>query len=304
MSIKKRIAILLFLFLGMFFPAHYFAQHETGYSQYYFNGLAINPAYCGSGGVLNSTLVYRNQWTGFKDAPQTASLAIHSPLKNQSCNLGLFVMNERFGITNKYRYQGAFAYKVKLNQKLNLRFGVQAGMESVYNNYSKLTTIESGDLVFTNGNAKTNYFTSGAGLYLHSEKGFVGVSMPSFATEKNSFIVQNKPAFIYAGRKFRMNKDFVLQPSLLFKYIKSSPLQYDLNLQAILFDKAGLGFSYRKKESVVINAFFQINEEFFVGYSYDVNINTLGRLGKGSHEMVLRYEFGFSKNVQNPKTFF
>lgn len=280
------------------------AQHEAGYSQYMFNGSVINPAYCGSNGVLNATISYKNQWTGFGAAPKTLVLGIHSPLKKESSSLGLLVLNDKFGITAKSRYAFAYAYRLKLNNKLNLRLGLQAGLETIRNDYDKLTVIQSGDASFTNAQPNYLYFTSGAGAYLHSKNFFTGLSMPVIFNSYLQNVSAYKPVYVYSGLKLKLNSNFSIQPSVLVKYLKNSPLQFDMNALAIYKEKAGLGFSYRTSNTIVANLFYQMNKQFFIGYAIEINSGKLARLSMASHEIILKYEFGYTKNLQNPKTFF
>lgn len=280
------------------------AQHEAGYSQYMFNGSIINPAYCGSTGVLNATLSYKNQWTGFGAAPKTLVLGLHSPLKKESSSLGLLILNDRFAITTKSRYALAYAYRLKLNNKLNLRLGLQAGMETIRNDYDKLTLIQSGDASFTNVQPNYLYFTSGAGAYLHSKNFFSGLSMPVIFNSYLQNVSSYKPVYFYSGLKLKLNTNFSLQPSVLVKYIKNSPTQLDVNVLAIYKEKVGMGVSYRTSNTIVANLFYQLNRQFFLGYALEINSGKLARLAMASHEVILKYEFGYAKNLQNPKTFF
>ena len=66
-----------------------FSQQDAQYSMYRFNGLYLNPAYAGSHDVINVMAIYRHQWVKVPGLPQSASVAIHSPLKNERVALGL-----------------------------------------------------------------------------------------------------------------------------------------------------------------------------------------------------------------------
>ena len=59
-SKTSRIKALLTLFI--FAATGVFAQQDAMYSQYMFNGLAINPAYAGTRNVLSATGLFRRQW--------------------------------------------------------------------------------------------------------------------------------------------------------------------------------------------------------------------------------------------------
>jgi type IX secretion system PorP/SprF family membrane protein len=88
----KRIAIVIGILVCSYFAN---AQQELQISQYMFNGLFLNPAYAGSRDALSVVADYRNQWTGWKGAPATTALTVHSPLRNDAIGLGLNVVNDK-----------------------------------------------------------------------------------------------------------------------------------------------------------------------------------------------------------------
>src|SRR4051812_5346032 len=88
------------------------AQQDAEYSMYRFNGLYINPAYAGSHEVINATAIYRNQWVKMPGAPQTASVAVHSPLKNNRLGLGLIYTYDQIGVSKTNSLNASFAYRI------------------------------------------------------------------------------------------------------------------------------------------------------------------------------------------------
>ena len=62
------------------------AQQDPQYTQYMYNMNVVNPAYAGSKESLSITALYRNQWSGFEDAPVTFTFSAHSPISD---NIGL-----------------------------------------------------------------------------------------------------------------------------------------------------------------------------------------------------------------------
>jgi hypothetical protein len=88
----------------------------------------------------------------------------------------------------------------------------------------------------------------------------------------------------------------------LFKYIKSSPLEVDINTN-VYFKTFGLGISYRTNDAMVFMATYNINHQFSAGYAYDLTISKLGTYVRSSHEIMLKYEFGYSVHPQSPRYF-
>ena len=54
------------LFLGLFITVSLSAQQEPIFTQYYIDGMCINPAISGTKGYGLLTLQTRKQWLGFK----------------------------------------------------------------------------------------------------------------------------------------------------------------------------------------------------------------------------------------------
>ena len=71
-----------------------FSQQKAMFTQYMFNGLAVNPAYSAMDEALNVTAVARQQWTGFKGAPNTQTFTVHTPIKESNSSVG-FMMSDR-----------------------------------------------------------------------------------------------------------------------------------------------------------------------------------------------------------------
>ncbi len=292
----KKISLLLCL-LGMQAVQ---AQHNAMYSQYMFNGLLLNPAVAGSSDVLNITLLHRNQWSGFEGAPRTSSISAHSPLKNKKLNFGFSLLNDRFGITNRTKFDIAYAYRIMLG-KGSLSFGVQGGVNIVRSNWSQVQTTTPGDQVFITQDEVSSSPRAGAGLYYRSEKFYAGASTPTiFSTAAGG--LQYKPTMVTAGYVFSLPNEMKLKHSMLLKYIKNEPMELDLNTN-IYYKSAGLGFSYRTNDAMVFLLEFGINEQFRAGYAFDMTISKLATYNKGSHEVMLRYEFRYGVTAKDPRYF-
>ena len=68
------------IILLMLLNAYSYAQQEAHYSHFMFNQTGYNPAYCGTDGVINGTLIYRDQWMGLEGGPKTMMLTADMPI--------------------------------------------------------------------------------------------------------------------------------------------------------------------------------------------------------------------------------
>jgi type IX secretion system PorP/SprF family membrane protein len=287
------------------------AQHFPIYSQYMLNGLAINPAYAGSRDVLSTSIMYRKQWMGFDGAPVTATLSAHTPLKNRKIGLGLHVITEKIGISNNISFFGNYAYRVRMGLG-HMSFGLKFGTEILKEDYSQITTRKADDVAFSN----TESFVLpnfGFGAYYFTNDYFVGLSIPSFLSYKQASgskfeaynDIKNYNFLLTGGYLFWITNTFKLKPSTLIRYHANSPVQFDLNLNAILL-KDGLlwlGMSYRNKEALVGLVEFQMGTKWRMGLSYDYSLGPISKYSSGTIEAMLRMELITVVKTINPRFF-
>ena len=122
---KRIILILVVLIVGIEFSN---AQQLPQFTQYMYNTIAVNPAYAGSRDALSIVALNRNQWAGFDGGPETQTLSIHSPLRNEKLGLGLSLINDKAGFENfTYAYVD-FSYTIQASDNVEVSFGLKGGM--------------------------------------------------------------------------------------------------------------------------------------------------------------------------------
>lgn len=290
------------------------AQQEAMYSQYMFNSLAINPAYAGSRNVISATALYRNQWSGINGAPKTGTFTIDAPTNNKKIGLGMQVYNDKLGITNTTGLVLSSAYRIRMD-KATLSFGLQGSVESYKADYSKVSLDINGnsnDPAFSE-NVNSTKFNFGTGIYYNSDKFYFGIAVPKLYPNRlssNSNAATNIPSkeemhlFITTGFLFNLDENFKLRPSFLLKAVKGAPIEGDINATLWIKDVLGVGAQYRTNADVSGTLQIQATQQIRIGYAYDYSTTKLRNFNTGSHEIMLRYEFGFEKDkVISPRYF-
>jgi type IX secretion system PorP/SprF family membrane protein len=288
--------------LGQMFPL---SDH------YVVNGLAINPAYAGCQEALSLTLSYRDQWVGFKDAPKSYILSVHTPVYNDRIGLGLLVENNRAGIFKETNIFGNYAYRLEL-QEGKLSFGLGFGL-TVYNiAWNELLAADANDPQLMNNNVSAVMPNFSLGIYYYTKKYFIGISAPLFLNhelDKNTgkYKIGNNLSggnyFLSGGYEFSVSSRVKLQPSILIKYHPDNPVQIDYNAQINLNDKLWMGVGYRNKNILAALLQCQLNYQIRMAYSYDYNFGSIGKYMNGSHEIVLNYIFRYTRKVIGPRQF-
>ncbi|WP_372792590.1 type IX secretion system membrane protein PorP/SprF [Lutibacter sp.] len=305
---KRLIIIIVLLILGFEYSN---AQQLPQFTQYMYNTIAVNPAYAGSRGALSIVGLNRNQWAGFDGGPQTQTLSIHSPLRNEKVGLGLSMINDKTGYENLTYIYGDFSYTIQGNDKFKISFGLKAGL-TTYKLASELynSAVNGNDQYFNDRLDRVNP-NFGAGILLHSERWYLGLSIPKLLTNdlNNSEYTALEVVHYYGigGYVFDLNENIKLKPSFMLKYTKGAALSTDLTANLLFDEKFWLGGSYRingKQRAIGALVDFQVSEQFRIGYTYEIPTGEIRPYTTGSHEILLMYEFKYTKaKMKSPRYF-
>lgn len=285
------------------------AQQYPVFSQYYFNELVINPAYAGNHVQLSLTAMYRNQWVNFPGAPKTFSFTGHTSLVKNKVGVGLMVNHDEIGSYKNEHIYTSYSYKIHFPEA-TLSMGIQAGINILGADYSKLDLQNPGDAAFYNilNEVKPNF---GAGLFYTRKNFFVGFSVPFIVNNEIANSVEGllgnlKEAryyFLRSGVVFPIDrmKKVKMNPSILLRTQEGQPLSLDVNNAFIFYDVFSAGVSYRSGDSFISFVDLKISESFHFGYSYDWTQSDLNRFSNGTHEFMLNYRTRLRGVHKDPK---
>jgi type IX secretion system PorP/SprF family membrane protein len=318
---NKRWAVVLLLILGIG-SSQVRAQQDKMFSQYMFNMMALNPAYAGSRDVLSMSALYRNQWTGLPGAPQTATFTMDMPLNSERVGVGLQLYSDKIGVLQEAGGFASYAFRIKVGAKTTLALGLQGGASSYQLNLTEVKTSPDNQLdpAFASNISKVlpNF---GTGIYLSNDRAYLSLSVPRLIKNKLSEYnvgdyrsVQARQAYLAAGFVVGLTPGIKMKPSFLVKYAEGAPLGFDGNINFWFADRIAIGASIRRNQfsswakyttdAVVGLLEIQLTDQFRFGYAYDYTMNGLQSVAPSSHEIMIRYEFGFGKNrILTPRYF-
>lgn len=335
-NLKNRLATLLLL--GVLSGSYQtFAQQEAMFSQYMFNTLAINPAYAGSRDVLSMTALGRYQWVGVPGAPKTFTFSMDMPISNEKMGIGLQATYDEIGLAKNTGIHLTYSYRLKVGPRSTLAFGVQGGATNVSWMLSKAQNLtDAGDNVFLGSGDQNKILPNvGGGIYLSNDRSYLGISCPQImqtplynynltdSTGKANGGKTKRHFFAMMG--FVIGKgNFKIKPSTMLRYTAGAPLGVDGNVNFWIKDKISFGVSGRISQFQSfsqVNPFdaaigmleLQLTPQMKIGYAYDFTTNKLNDKSKSisnrffgipTHELMLRYEFGYGKNkILTPRYF-
>ena len=277
------------------------AQQQATFTQYMFNGLAINPAYAGSHDLLDISALGRWQWAGVEGAPTTQTLAMHTGIPGKNIGLGLQITNDQIAVTDQTSVMLAYSYSIPLGNGA-LRMGAQGGFQSFRSDLLDVYTLGAGIDQSFSQNVSASRPNFGLGFYYSNSKWYGGLSSPillnnTLQNGDDVIITQSRHYFLTGGYLFDLSPDVKVKPSFLVKAVSGAPVSVDYNVNVLLKELLWVGVSVRPPESINFLVEFNINSNFRVGYAYDYIIDdNLSNITTSSHELLINYRFQLFKN--------
>ena len=277
-----------------------YGQQKAMYTQYMFNGMAINPAYMAMDEMLAITTLTRHQWVGFEGAPNTQTASMHTPFKTSNTFYGVILTRDNIGkVLTETGGNLALSHRLRIGDVSWLSLGINGGVSRYEATYSQLNSgsISGANFDGTFNDDRQNRLNLGMGLMFFNKKYYFGVSAPHFYyrnfsdPQRNYAPTAYRPHFMMqTGAIFKIDSDLKLRPSILVKYVDGSPIQFDINTNLFIKDKFIFGTSYRYLDSFSLLASAFITETILFGYSYDIpNFSNQNTAYKGSHELMLQF---------------
>lgn len=285
-----------------------FAQQDAQFTQYLYNTININPAYAGSRGALSVLALHRTQWVGLDGAPVTNTFSMNTPFNESNLGLGLSIVNDKIGPTQENTISADISYSIPTSETFKLSFGMKATANLFSLDVNKLNPVDNDPSLHDFNNKFTPNI--GAGIYLHSDKAYVGFSVPNFIetdryNDNEVAIFKEKiNYYLIGGYVFDITSDIQFKPAGLLKIVQGAPLQADISGNFMFMEKLTVGIAYRWSAAMSGMVGFQISEGLHIGYGYDLETTHLDKYNSGSHEIFLRYELFKNNNRMTTPRFF
>lgn len=286
----------------VFFSGKLLAQ-DPEFTQFYANPLYLNPAFAGTHNCPRINMNYRNQWPSISGSFVTQSVSYDQHVNSISGGLGLLVTNDVAAKTLRTLNASAiYSYQLKVSRSFSVRVGFQATFFQKKLDWSKLTFGDMIDprrgFVYTTNDVPRGGSKSGidfaAGILGFSKTFYLGIAAHHVTEPDESLVQGNSPipmkitghagAIIPLSEGKYTENDAKVSPNILFRQ-QGTFQQLNLGLYVTKGAFWG-GVWYRNGDAFIALVGLQ-NDQFKLGYSYDVTTSKLTLASGGSHEISL-----------------
>ncbi|MFO7616949.1 MAG: type IX secretion system membrane protein PorP/SprF [Bacteroidales bacterium] len=289
------------------------AQQDPQFSHNMFNHLSVNPGFAGSQGLVNATLINRQQWIGFDGNPKTTLLSVNAPVKpfGISSGVGFLFMDDRLGFEKNTTLMASYAYRMEVGSgKLGAGFNLGLLNKSLDAKWSipdsDLHMPHSQDPAIPDEQISGMVFDLGAGIFYNTDKFHAGISalhllQPTVDYGDGALQKVQRHYYGSVGYLFKLPDPlFEIQPSLFIKS-DGTTFQADVNALVIYNKKYWGGVSYRLGDAVVVMAGLELSSGLRAGIAYDFTTSAIAGYSRGSAEFMLGYNLEVSTEKYNQR---
>jgi type IX secretion system PorP/SprF family membrane protein len=306
---KQRLIILLFIFSlpeGEGWGGAIFAQQVGMYSHYFYKPMLYNPAFAGYGDVTNVMLLQRNQWSDFKGAPRLTVFTMDGNLVDKKVGLGLSLISDRKGISNRTTGSLSYSYRINLNEDMHFLFGLSLSVIYQSLDFSKTLVENNSDPNLFSDLQRKTAIDASAGLAFVWKELEVSAAVPQIMQNKINYVDYSNVRGYYALARHYMasvkykyfissDKGISIIPQALVRFVPNAPFQYDGLITFDWKDKFWLGATYKSNYAVAANVGFSVHKQLSLGYSYDFIVSSIGNYSGMSHELMINFKFAENK---------
>ncbi|MCG8697485.1 MAG: type IX secretion system membrane protein PorP/SprF, partial [Bacteroidales bacterium] len=190
---------------------------------------------------------------------------------------------------------------------------LKGGIFNYYVGLTELQLSENEDYRFLNDYKKNFQPNIGSGAHLYADNFFLGISVPKLIKTELEKVNSNdsyesevkRHMFLSGGYLHTLTPEWKIKALALSRLTEGAPVSTDVTGLVSYQDKFFFGASYRIGDALAAMFQLKANNQFTIGYSYDITLTRLSRINTGSHEILLSYDFSGFRNskVRSPRHF-
>lgn len=266
-------------------------------------------------------MFYRNQLTGFEDAPRSIFLSGELDLsdlqllkaKNRYVSelnfhghrqqagyhaMGLSFWYNSFGAFTETQINMNYSARVSLTKALALRAGGVVSYNGNRLNMARLSFEQANDPVYVN--ASRGFYNAqrvdiNVGLALTHEQFYIGYALQDVVREGlyfgDDFLLEtvSRKHIVQGGARKTISEDLALVVNGLFNYDRFQRMSFDVQAKSVFLKTFWVGAGYRQRLAYTISAGF-IMRKINLCYLLEMPAGRRSRLPNQTHEIALTFD--------------
>ncbi|SFH16857.1 PorP/SprF family type IX secretion system membrane protein [Pontibacter chinhatensis] len=280
----------------------------------------FNPSLTGYEGSMVKTY-YRNQWTGYEDAPKTifasaeldladvrawqsgsrlrtAKADRYSRQAGAAHAFGLAVLRDEFGPFSETQLHLSYGMRVRLSEKLALRWGGAATYRANRLDGNRLVVDNESDPIFQDylgSTGRTGKADVNLGLTMSTDDFYLGYAMQDVLGGKllqrgDSYLdgTYARHHVVQAGYRTALSEQVGLVANSVFRYDDFLKETVEGQLKGVFANTFWASAGYRKDLAYTFGAGARLSQ-FQVSYIYEAPVQDAGYMGRATNEVSLTY---------------
>jgi type IX secretion system PorP/SprF family membrane protein len=154
----------ILFFLCSCFPICLTAQQLSESSHFNNANFAYNPALTATSDVLEAHAIYRQEWTGFDQAPRNISAGLQYPIVNNNMGLGLHIAQDEVGAFQMTDIGISYAYHVPIASNQLLSIGLAVHFDQYRFKENEVIATDGSDALWVEGEDSQIQTNAGIGV--------------------------------------------------------------------------------------------------------------------------------------------
>lgn len=292
LSMKKRL-LALSAFIA-FATGISYGQQDKLLTHFIYDKMTINPGSTGLDEGICGSMIYRNQWDKVNGAPNSTIFNVEANMNRFfPGGIGISFYNDAIGFARQNNAILNYSYPIDIAGKGTLGIGVGVGIVNFGMNPIWSPPTAQFDNTLPGKSSGTNVDLN-AGLYWKSSNNKYFAGLSSTHLSQSDIKALNYSTYrhynILGGYRFMdvvgVDRDIDVQVLMRTDLIKFSA---DINVRYMHENLFYGGLTFRTSDAIAVMLGFTPMPNFTVGYSYDLTINKLASISRGTHELAVKY---------------
>lgn len=291
---RCRIFILLFCFQATAYAQQLYVPAIV-HHQYAF----VNPSFYGFQEKSNLSLSYRKTMAGIPNSPEYFSGNFDMRFRNGKYGLGLNAHSADLGPLRRTLVSAGYGYRLKINDKNRLGFGISAGVEQTRIDFSRINAQDPTELMLSQSSQNNSLGVFNVGVMYNLARWEIGLNSQFYSgsrlvyknpTTGEGLAINKVPSYSLVTRlPIRLSNRWTYVPSVALYSTQGLPFYADIFNEFRVKEQFRFGVGFRQSQALYGQIGYVFSDQLHVAYTFQKSFNQTFTPYSNSHEVIVRF---------------